>query len=127
MCRRDNPPHRTLPVFAGCAPEVSLEYCYVRKSEEEVTKVLLMKDRGSRAVRAWVVDKKGPDGGCATQRVLEGIRAFGHFRRKVAIKCDNEASLTALRGELLAHLPQGALPIARRLTRGRATGLSRTA
>ena len=39
-----------------------MDYCFVRRDDEtETVTILLMKARYSRAMQAWVVERKGPD------------------------------------------------------------------
>ena len=58
--RRDNPAHLRVPREPGGVPEVGFDYAFVRReSEEETATLLVMKDRDSRAIRAWVVPVKG--------------------------------------------------------------------
>ena len=58
--RRDNPVHLRVPREPGGVPEVGFDYAFVRReSEEETVTLLVMKDRDSRAIRAWVVPVKG--------------------------------------------------------------------
>ena len=61
-----------------------MDYCFVRRDDEtETVTVLLMNDRCSRAIQAWVVERKGPDLDAAdvAQRALVGLRNFGHRGR----------------------------------------------
>ena len=82
--RRDNPGHYRVPEdpLKGRVPEVHLDYCYLRRaSEEHTVTVLVVKDRWSRAVRAWVMRRKGRPGRGFTSRPAgrggrcQGIRA----------------------------------------------------
>ena len=58
--RRDNPAHLRVPREPGGVPEVGFDYAFVRReAEEETVTLLVMKDRDSRAIRAWVVPVKG--------------------------------------------------------------------
>ena len=76
--RRDNPPHRASKE-APSVPEVGMDYAFVRRADEEDTLTLLvMKDRGSRAARAWVVPHKGADLDTAVERAADGVRELGH-------------------------------------------------
>eukprot|EP00974_Lingulodinium_polyedra_P083072 8045278-Lingulodinium_polyedra.AAC.1 len=45
----------------------------------------------------------------AVERALQGIHDLGH-RGPLVVKTDNEPALISLREELLAQLPEGALP-----------------
>ena len=56
-------------------------HCSVRRDDEtETVTILLMKGRYSRAIQAWVVERKGPDLDAAVvaQRALMGFRSFAH-------------------------------------------------
>ena len=54
--RRDAPPHCRTKRVAGEVPEVAFDYAYVRRDDEEdVATLLVMRDRDTRAVRAWVL------------------------------------------------------------------------
>ena len=109
--RRDNPPHIRTPNAIIEVPEVLFDYCFVRKDDEEETiTILLMKDRQSRAIRAWVVPHKGVDLDGTVERAVQGINELGH-RGRVTIKTDGEPALIALRDALIAKLPEGAAPI----------------
>jgi hypothetical protein len=57
------PPHRTIKEEAESAvPEIMLDYAFVRREHEEDTlTILVMKDRGSRAIQAWRVERKGAE------------------------------------------------------------------
>jgi len=108
--RRDNPPHRASKE-APTVPEIGMDYAFVRRADEEATLTLLvMKDRGSRAVRAWVVPHKGADLETAVERAADGVREFGH-RGQIVLKVDNEPALLALREAVMAKLPGGAIPV----------------
>ena len=71
-----------------------------------------MKDRCSRAIQAWVVERKGPDLDAAdvAQRALVGLRNFGH-RGRVLIKTDNEPAVLSLKEEMMRRLEVGAIPV----------------
>ena len=109
--RRDNPAHRKVPEDENAVPEVMLDYAFVRREgETERATVLLLKDRRSRAMRAWVMQHKGASTEEAVDRGLKGIIDFGH-RGAILVKTDNEPALIALRDALLARLPEGAAPV----------------
>ena len=111
MGRRTNPAHRKLPEDDREVQEVSLDYCFVRRrNEEQVVTILLLKDRSSRALRAWVLQKKGVCLEEPTELVLEGIKDLG-FQNRVLIKVDNEPAITALRDEVLRRMPNAAAPV----------------
>jgi hypothetical protein len=125
--RRDNPPHIRTPNAVIEVPEVLFDYCFVRRDDEEETiTILLMKDRQSRAIRAWVAPHKGVDLDGTVERAVQGINELGH-RGRVAIKTDNEPALVALRDALIAKLPEGAVPVSPPSGERRATAPSRTA
>ena len=90
--RRDNPPHRQVSHADNAVPEILMDYCFVRReAEAETSTILIMKDRLSRAIQAWVVERKGADidVGDAAQRAVDGIHRFG-CRGRLMIKTDNE-------------------------------------
>ena len=61
--------------------EVHLDYCYARREEEEhLTTILILKHRQSRAVRCWVVPRKGSAEAVAAELASEGIRGSGSRR-----------------------------------------------
>ena len=94
-------------------PEVGFDYAFVRReSEEETATLLVMKDRDSRAIRAWVVPVKGvgSDMAHAVSRAVEGVHELGH-RGPVVVKTDNEAALLALREAIMAQMHEGAIPV----------------
>jgi hypothetical protein len=109
--RRDNPGHFRRAEEERVVPEVMLDYAFVRRKDEtETVTILLMKDRESRAVRAWTMRNKGVCYEEAALRAVEGLKAFGH-PSKILIKVDNEKSLKALRDEVLRLLGQQAVPV----------------
>jgi hypothetical protein len=94
-------------------PEVGFDYAFVRReSEEETATLLVMQDRDSRAIRAWVVPVKGvgSDMAHAVSRAVEGVHELGH-RGPVVVKTDNEAALLALREAIMAQMHEGAIPV----------------
>jgi hypothetical protein len=110
--RRDNPPHLRRSPEERTVPMVLMDYAFVRRHDEvEKITVLLMKDRESRAVRAWVMRNKGVCYEEAAVRATEGIKSFGHTD-KILLKVDNEAALLALRDEVIRLLGQQAVPVA---------------
>ena len=55
-----------------------MDYCYARREDEErYTKILILKHRQSRAVRCWVVPRKGSAEAVAAELANEGIRGSG--------------------------------------------------
>ena len=109
--RKDNPAHLLKPLSESALPEVSLDYCFVRREgEEQVLTILLLKDRRSRVVRAWVVQSKGTAVSSCVERALQGIKDFGHIG-PILVKVDNELAIKALRVELMERLPEGASPV----------------
>ena len=51
--QRDNPAHRAIQQDPDAVPEVAFDYAFVRRDNEtETATILIMKDRGSRALRA---------------------------------------------------------------------------
>ena len=106
----DNPPHRhdQTPADERQVPEVHLDYAFARRCEEdEVVPILVMKHRQSRAVRCWVVPRKGVLEEVAAEVAQRGIRDFG-IVGPVVIKTDGEGPIVALRRRVQAMHP-GAL------------------
>jgi hypothetical protein len=109
--RRDAPPHRRTKRGAGEVPEVAFDYAFVRRDdEEEVATLLVMRDRDSKALRAWVLERKGVDLAETVHRAVAGVRELG-YRGRVLIRTDGEPALLALRNAITAALPDGATPI----------------
>eukprot|EP00974_Lingulodinium_polyedra_P048493 4656929-Lingulodinium_polyedra.AAC.1 len=99
-----------MPEEERTVPTVSLDYAFVRRADEEsALTILLAKDRESKAVRAWVMRRKGACLEEASERALEGIQSFGH-QQKIIVKVDNEPALKALRSEVMRKLDAGAIP-----------------
>jgi hypothetical protein len=110
--RRDAPPHCRQKRSAGEIPEVAFDYAFIRRDDEaEVATVLVMRDRDSKAIRAWVLERKGVDMDETVDRAVAGVRELG-YRGRVLIRCDGEPALVALRNAITAALPDGATPIA---------------
>ncbi len=60
--RRDAPPHCRTKRGAGEVPEVSFDYAFMRRDdEEELATLLVMRDRDSKSIRAWALEHKGVD------------------------------------------------------------------
>ena len=58
--RKDNPGHRTMPSEERLVPEVSLDYAFVRRgTDEDKAKILVVKDRETKAIMAAVLQMKG--------------------------------------------------------------------
>ena len=58
--------------------EVHIDYCFVRREDEEhSTTTLVLKHRQSRAVRCWVVPRKGSAEAAAAELANEGIPGSG--------------------------------------------------
>ena len=88
--RRDAPPHCRTKREAGEIPEVAFDYAFVRRDdEEEVVTLLVMHDRDSKALRGWVLERKGADMDENLDRAVAGIRELGY------------------RGRVLIHAPMG--------------------
>ena len=69
-----------------------------------------MRDRDSKAVRAWALERKGVDSDETVDRAVAGIRDLG-YQGRVLIRCDGEPALTALRDAIIKALPDGATPV----------------
>ena len=84
-----------------------MDYCFVRREDEEhYTTILVLKHRQSRAVRSWVVPRKGSAEAVAAELANEGLRGFGVTEAEsVTLKCDNEAAVLALRRRVAALWP----------------------
>jgi hypothetical protein len=109
--RRDAPPHCRQKRAAGEVPEVAFDYAYARRDdEEEMATLLVMRDRDSKAVRAWVLEHKGADLEETVDRAVTGIRELG-YRGRVLIRTDGEPALLALRNAIIKGLPDGATPV----------------
>ncbi len=97
--------------MAGEVPEVAFDYAFVRRDdEEEVATLLVMRDRDTKAVRAWVLQHKGADLVETVDRAVTGVRELG-YRGRVLIRCDGEPALKALRNAIVKGLPDGATPV----------------
>ena len=109
--RRDAPPHCRTRRGEGEVPEVAFDYAFIRRDdEEEVATLLVMRDRDSKALRAWVLERKGVDMEATVDRAVQGVRELG-YRGRVLIRTDGEPALVALRNAVIAALPDGATPI----------------
>jgi hypothetical protein len=90
---------------------VAFDYAFVRRDdEEEVVTLLVMRDRDSKALRGWVLERKGADMHENVDRAVAGVRELG-YRGRVLIRTDGENALTALRDAIIQALPEGATPI----------------
>jgi hypothetical protein len=95
--RRDASPQHRTKRGTGEIPEVAFDYaCIHRDDEEEVATVLVMHDRDTRALRNWVLERRGADMDENIDRTITGIRDLG-YRGRVLICTDGEPALTALR------------------------------
>ena len=97
--RRDNPPHKAVECGDNSVPEVIMDYCYVRREDEEETiTMMVLKERQSKALQAWVTPTKSTvlDEGAVAERAAASVRRFGH-KKKVLLKVDNEAAILAMR------------------------------
>ena len=100
-----------------------MDYCFVRREgEEHVTTVLALKHRQSRAVRCWVIPRKGGAEAVAAELANEGNRGFGVTTAEpVTLKSDNEPAIRALRRRVAELWPgptleQGPAPTSTRAT-----------
>jgi hypothetical protein len=109
--RRDAPPHYRTKRGAGEIPEVAFDYAFIRRDdEEEVVTLLIMRDRDSKALRGWMLERKGADMDENVDRAVTGIRELG-YRGRVLIRTDGEPALVALRDAIIKALPEGATPV----------------
>ncbi len=84
---------------------MAFDYAYARRDdEEEVATLLVMRDRDSKAVRAWVLEHKGADLEETVDRAVTGIRELG-YRGRVLIRTDGEPALLALRNAIIKGCP----------------------
>ncbi len=72
--------------------------------------LLVMRDRDSKALRAWVLEHKGADLVETVDRAVAGVRQPG-YRCPGLIRTDGEPVLVALRNAIIKGLPDGATPI----------------
>ena len=90
--RRDSPGHVAVDVGEQGVAEVGLDYAFIRKEGESQTQtILVLKDRLSRALRAWVLRAKGACLDESVECAVEGIKQLGHV--KVLLRTDNEPAL----------------------------------
>ena len=109
--RRDNVPHKAVGAEALEVPEVCMDYAFVRRTDEtDCCTLLIMRDRSSRALRAWVVPSKGVEMEDTVLRAVEGVMQMG-YSGKISLKGDNEPAILALRAAIAAKLPAGAIPV----------------
>ena len=103
--RRDAPPHCRTKRGAGEIPEVSFDYAFIRRDdEEEVATLLVMRERDSKSIRAWALEHKGVDMAETVNRAVAGVQQLG-YRGRVLIRTDGEAALKSLRNAITAALP----------------------
>jgi hypothetical protein len=111
--RRDNPAHRAVQEEGegNAIPEVAMD-CFTRREEEEesVLTVLVLKDRASRAIQAFRVERKGVEDEDAISRTVESIRRFGH-RGRILLKTDGEPAILALKERVMQKLTEGAIAV----------------
>ena len=94
--RRDNPAHKPIDCQDNAVREVMMDYCFLRRADEtEVITVLVLKERQSRAIQAWVVPSRSTvlDQGAAAERASDGIRRFGFEIRSSSRPTMNRRSL----------------------------------
>ncbi len=109
--RQDAPPHCRTRRAEGEVPEVSFDYAFVRRDDEElVATLLVMRDRDTKALRAWVLEHKGADLAATVNRAVAGVHQLG-YRGRVLIRTDGEPALVALRNAIARALPDGATPL----------------
>ena len=111
--RSDNPAHRVIEDPDGERRgllEVHLDYAYLKRdSSDDLLTLLVVKFRPSRAVRAYSVPAKGVGDAAIVERVCRGMVEAG-VRAPCIVKSDGEASIRALRDELLLRAGEGAVP-----------------
>ena len=110
--RLSNPPHHQKAAGAEepALPEVHMDYAFVRREgEADTTTILVVKHRQSRAIRCWVVPRKGRWEELAAELATDGLRGFGlPESQKIVLKTDGEEAIVALRGRVAALWPAGA-------------------
>ena len=84
---------------------MAFDYAFVRRDDEED-----MRDRDSKALRGWVLERKGADMDENVDRAVVGVRELG-YRGRVLIRTDGEPALVALSNAIMKALPEGATPI----------------
>ena len=90
-----------------------MEFCVCkaarRDDETETVTILLLKDRYSRVIQAWVVERKGLDLDAAdvAQRALMGLRSFGHRGRAY----NERAILSFKEEEMMRRREVAAIPV----------------
>jgi hypothetical protein len=72
--------------------------------------ILVMKDRGSRAIQAWGVERKGADDAALVARSVGGLRRFWH-RGRFLVKTDGEPTLSVLKERIMRDLSDGAIAV----------------
>ena len=111
--RSDNPAHRLVADPDGerrGLPEVHLDYAFLKRGDsDDLIKLLVVKFRPSRAVRVYAVPAKGVGDAAVIERVHRGMIEAG-VRAPCIVKSDGEASIRALREELLQRAGEGAVP-----------------
>eukprot|EP00969_Alexandrium_andersonii_P143445 6342106-Alexandrium_andersonii.AAC.1 len=86
-----------------------MDYAFCRRREEDqLTTLLAMKRRQSRAVRCWVVPAKGALGVVAAEIAERGLRDFGTAGEAI-LKSDNEEAIDALRARVSGLRPGSVL------------------
>ncbi len=68
---------------------------------------MVMRDRNSEALRAWVLARKEADLVETVDRAVTGVRQLGYSGR-VLMRTDGEPALVALRNAIIKGLPDGA-------------------
>ena len=81
-----------------------MDYCFVRREDEKhFTTVLVLKHRQSRAVRCWVVPRKGAAEDVAAEVAIAGVKGVGvGGGERVTLKTDGEGPTLALRRRIAA-------------------------
>ena len=64
--------------------EVALDYCFIRRRDEtEAQTVLILKDRASRALRAWQLRNKGVQSEEPAEFAVEGHQRIRRSRKSL--------------------------------------------
>ena len=107
MGRGANSPHRRSDAQDDLAgvPPVPMDYVFLdeKESEEQVTLVLVIRERDTTMTWAMLVPRRGTEFLWITKRAAKFIGQLGHTR--VTLRCDTEPAIEAL-ARAIAHARQ---------------------
>ena len=116
MGRGVNSPHRSSDAQDDLegVPHVSLEYGFLgeRESEEQVTPVLVIRERRHKMTWAMLVPRKGTEFPWIAKRAAKFIDQLGHDR--VTLTCDDEPAIEALVREITQARQEGSQTVPER-------------